>query len=494
MTEGGQLAPLFTAAAVRELDRAAIEQAGIPAEELMHRAGAAAWEVLRDEWPDAGRVLVLSGSGNNGGDGFVVAGKAAEAGLDASLCVFGEREHFSPEARCHLEAALAAGARAREFDDCDLGAQDVIVDALLGTGLRRDVGGEIARVIRALNRAGRPVLSLDLPSGLNADTGAVLGVAVRAAVTVTFVGRKQGLYTAAAADHRGRVRFSDLAVPPAAREAVAASATLLDQSIIAGLLRPRQRAAHKGDCGHVLVVGGDVGYSGAARMAAEAAARAGAGLVSVATHPDNAQSINIGRPELMVRGCAGHGELSALLGVASVVAIGPGLGRGEWGRDMLAHALSGRHPLVVDADALNIIAGAPVERDNWVLTPHPGEAARLLDCGTAEVQRDRFQAARAIQRRFGGSCILKGSGTLVATPEDLYVSPLGNPGMASGGMGDVLTGICAGLVAQGFEPDVAAVLGVLVHGAAGDAAAAGGERGLLALDLMAALRPIVNPP
>lgn len=488
-----QLALLYRAEQVRELDRIAIEQAGIPAAELMRRAGEAAFAVLRDAWPRAHSLLVLCGAGNNGGDGFVLATLAARAGLAVTLCLQGERGRMSEATRHHAALAEAAGVTPVPFEQSLPGRSDVVVDALLGTGIDREVSGDLARIIDAVNNSSREVLALDIPSGLNADSGRVMGTAVRADSTVTFIGRKQGLYTGAAPDCCGRIHFDALGVPAAVFEAVAATTTLLDEGIIPALLRPRSRLAHKGNAGHVLVIGGDLGFSGAARMAAEAAGRVGAGLVSVATHPDNAGAINIARPELMVRGVADAAALDPLLATASVIAIGPGLGRREWGRKLLLHALRGNQPAVVDADALNIISAAPVERESWVLTPHPGEAARLLDTTTAAVQADRFAAAQAIQRRFGGVCVLKGAGTIVDCGQDCYISPFGNPGMASGGMGDVLTGVIAGLLAQGFELSVAAALGTLVHGLAGDHAAREGERGMLAMDLMPRLRQLVNP-
>jgi len=258
----------------------------------------------------------------------------------------------------------------------------------------------------------------------------------------------------------------------------------------------RPRESHKGTFGHVLIVGGDQGYSGAARLAGEAALRCGAGLVSVGTHPGHAATLNQGRPELMVQGVQGGSDLDALLNQSTVVAIGPGLGQTPWGKSLLDQVLASPLPLVVDADALNLLRN-PVRREApWVLTPRPGEAARLLGSSSQKVQEDRFTVALDLAERFGASIVLKGAGTIIAEKARLSrVIPLGNPGMASGGMGDVLTGVIAALIAQGLSTFDAATLGALLHAGAGDLLAEEyGERGLLALDLPPAIRQLLNAP
>lgn len=271
------------------------------------------------------------------------------------------------------------------------------------------------------------------------------------------------------------------------------SATPLTDSMLRAWLPPRARASHKGDYGHVLVVGGDHGMVGAVRLAGEAAARTGSGLVSIATRAAHAAVIAAVRPELMCHGVECARDLRVLLQRASVIAIGPGLGQSAWAHDMLAAVLQMRLPRVVDADALNLLAQEPMQCDHWVLTPHPGEAARLLGMTTKQVQADRLQAAQALQQRYGGVCVLKGAGTLVCTSESVAICEAGNPGMASGGMGDVLTGVIAGLLAQGLSLVDAACAGVYIHAKAGDRAAQEGERGLLASDVMPHLRKLVNP-
>lgn len=484
---------LYTAHQVRELDRRAIEDHGVPGYTLMQRAGAAALEVLDRMWP-RGRVLgVVCGPGNNGGDGYVLAHLARAAGWEVRLAAVTDPGALKGDAARAWEDWRAAGGGVVSLDAALEGC-DVIVDALLGTGLGRPVAGAMADGIERINTAGVPVLSLDIPSGLEADTGAVLGRAVRARATVTFIGLKLGLFTGEGRAHGGEVHFDGLAVPAAVYAGMIPAAVRADAAVL-GRLPRRRRSAHKGDFGHVLVVGGAPGMPGAVRMAAEAAARVGAGLVSVATHAGHAALIPLARPEVMAHGVSAPGDLDPLLERATVVAVGPGLGQGDWGRALLQRVLSWEGPRVLDADALNLLAGTGQRREDWVLTPHPGEAARLLGCTTAQVQADRPAAAAALQARYGGVCVLKGSGTLVHDGRGLTVCTGGNPGMASGGMGDVLTGVLAGGMAQGLgaTPGETAVLGVCAHAGAADAAAGEGERGLLASDLIQRLRGMVNP-
>ena len=487
---------LYRADQVRELDRVAIEDLGIPGAVLMERAGLAAYRAMRRQWPRAKRVVILCGIGNNGGDGFVVARNAREAGLEVSVCHVGDPQRLAGDARGAYDAMERVGLCSVEFATGALDGAEVAVDALFGTGLDREVRGPWAEAVAALNDAPVPVLAVDIPSGLHADTGRVLGVAVHADLTVTFIGLKQGLFTGDGPACCGMVLFDDLAVPGAVYDCVEPSARRMDYATVRGVLAARGRTAHKGDFGHVLVIGGDTGFAGAARMAGEAAARVGAGLVSVATRSAHAPAMAMSRPELMCRGTEDPAELEPLATRASVLAVGPGLGQTDWGRAMLESAMRAERPMVLDADGLNLLArGEDVSRrDDWVLTPHPGEAARLLACSPAEIQGDRFAALDTLAKRYGGVWVLKGSGTIAgdATAEP-SVATVGNPGMATGGMGDVLTGVIAGLLAQGLPTLDAARLGVCIHGRAADLAAADGERGLLACDLMPHLRPLANP-
>ncbi|WP_297529525.1 NAD(P)H-hydrate dehydratase [Thiohalobacter sp.] len=485
--------PLYRAEQVREMDRRAIEERGIPGCELMSRAGAALFAVLRECWPEARRVGVLCGAGNNGGDGWVVARLAQAAGLEVTVVSLLEPERLQGEAARAARDAVGAGVRWQPFTG-GLPEADVRVDALLGTGLARPVAGPWAEAIGLLNVSGRPVIAVDVPSGVDADTGAIRGAAVRAEVTVSFIGRKFGLYTGAGSECGGERRFDDLGVPSEVSAGLVPHGWLAVPGLVTRWLPRRHRNAHKGDFGHVLVVGGQPGMAGAARLASAAALRTGAGLVSLATHPVHAAIAAAERPELMARGVADAEALAPLLARAGVIALGPGLGQGDWGRPLFEAGLDSGLPLVVDADGLNLLAGAPRRCDRWVLTPHPGEAARLLDRPVAEVQADRHAAVRDLAVRYGGVAVLKGAGTLVSDGETVAVVGRGNPGMGSGGMGDLLTGVIAALRAQGLTATEAALLGAWVHAEAGDRAAAeGGERGLLASDLLPWLRRLVNP-
>lgn len=487
--------PLYRANQVRELDRIAIEEMGIPGICLMERAGRIAFSILQSCWPQARRIAVLCGIGNNGGDGYVLARLAYLAGYDATVLQIGDTAKLKGEALSAFEAMTNVGLTVQEFTDKKLSIVDVGVDALFGTGLDREVSGQWREVIEALNCCTCPILSIDIPSGLHADTGTVLGVAVRANATVSFIGLKQGLFTGAGPDYCGKVYFDDLQVPCATYKPVKSTVTRLDYEVLKTALPKRSRIAHKGTFGHVLVIGGDSGMSGAVRLAAESAARVGAGKVSIATRTSHAALLNLVRPEIMSHGIETAEQLSPLLDKVDVIAIGPGLGQSIWARAMLEAVKNVQKPIVVDADALNLLAKVPFRFPNSVLTPHVGEAARLLELSTAEIQADRFAAVQTLQLRFGGVCVLKGAGTLITEPNgQIALCTAGNPGMACGGMGDVLTGVIAGLLAQGFPTFDAANLGVCLHGKAGDRAALeGGERGLLPSDLWPWLRYYANP-
>jgi NAD(P)H-hydrate epimerase len=487
-------ARLYLAEQVRALDRCAIEQYGIPGLTLMERAGAAAFELLRARWPEARSITVLCGTGNNGGDGFVVARLARQAGLTVRLLQLGDSAKLRGDALASAERFLQAGGTIEPYADLNFPV-DLIVDAVLGTGLERAVSGSWAEALMAANRHPAPLLALDIPSGLHADSGRILGCAIQAQATLSFIGLKQGMFTAEGPACCGAIAFADLEVPPEVYRAVEGSARLLRWQAFAERLKPRARSLHKGDCGHLLLVGGETGLLGAIRMAGEAALRTGAGLVSIATRPEHAALIASQRPELMCHGVTRPEELRPLLARADAVAVGPGLGQGPWGQRMLRRVLQCNLPLVVDADGLNLLAGEPERRDGWVLTPHPGEAGRLLGCSAREIQSDRFGAVSRLRRRYGGVVLLKGAGTLIASEVEALTGLCreGNPGMASGGMGDLLTGVIGSLIVQGESIEMAAEMGACLHGAAADLAAGGGERGMLATDLLPAIRRLMNP-
>lgn len=488
--------PLYTAEQTRTLDQCAINNQGIPGITLMARAAQATLSHLLETWPAPERLQILCGTGNNGGDGFLIADLAHKRGIPVSVYQLGDAAKITGDALAARQQALANGVHMASFTGAALADEGVIVDAMLGTGLGGDVRAEYAQAIACINVSAAPVVAVDIPSGLCADTGAVLGAGVKADLTVTFIGLKRGLFTFQAPDYTGAVEFSDLAVPLSTYDSVPRQCSRLELEPLLQRLPDRPATAHKGHFGNVLVVGGDYGMAGAAAMAAESALRCGAGLVRVATRPEHVAAVVARTPEIMPHGVESGADFDALLGPAQILVVGPGLGQSAWSRHLLQRALASDKPTIVDADALNLLSEgdlqAQLPRDNWILTPHPGEAARLLGIATAQVQADRFAAVTALQSRYGGVVILKGNGTLISAGGELLLSDYGNPGMASGGMGDVLSGVIGALLGQRLPPLEAAALAVCLHGAAADIAAQDGQRGLLATDLLQPMRTLLG--
>ena len=491
-------AALFDVAALRAIE-AQVERGCGDARELMRRAGQAAWREVLSQWPAAQRLVVVCGPGNNGGDGYELARLAQQSGRRVRVVRLAAHAPRTDPARCACADYEAAGGCIDVVanDQCAAALEDadLVVDGLFGIGLSRAPDGAAAALIEALNRQSAPVLALDVPSGVDADRGSVPGVAVLATRTLEFLAPKAGLRTGAALDQVGTRSLAALDVPPAAH-LERACAEALQPDALSRWLRPRARDSHKGRFGRVLCVGGDHGAGGAIMLCAQAAARSGAGWTQVATRAAHVTALLARLPEAMADAVDDGAALSLRLGRADVVAIGPGLGQGDWGQGLLASALLAGKPLVVDADALSLLAShrQPLPAGT-ILTPHPGEAARLLGGTNSEVQADRFRAARSLCERLGAVVVLKGAGTIIAAPGRIpRVIDAGNPGMAVAGMGDVLTGVVAALRAQGLPAFDAASCGALLHAAAGDAAAGeGGERGLLPTDLMPWLRRLANP-
>jgi NAD(P)H-hydrate epimerase len=486
---------IFAIATVREIDRTAIEDHGIPGYTLMTRAAEAAVKEARRRFPGARRWQVLCGAGNNGGDGYVVARLAAEQGIVVSVAALTDPEQLKGDAATAYGDFAASGGIVMPWDGGGLDAEaELLVDAILGSGLERDVGGEFAVCVDAINAHPAPVIALDIPSGIHGDTGRRMGCAVSADATVTFVGLKSGLFLGDAQDYCGDIVFSALGIPADSRGNPQPVLQRLPDSAFATALSRRDRGAHKGNFGHVLVIGGGPGMPGAVRLCGEAALRAGAGRVSVATHPSHAQMIVASRPELMCHAIGDAKDVTQLVEKADVIAFGPGLGQSQWARDLYDVVVASQCPGVWDADALNLLAAKPGKRAHRVITPHPGEAATLLGKQASEVQADRPAALRQLSERYDGVAVLKGAGTLVSSSAGApWLCTAGNPGMAAAGMGDVLTGVIAAMLGQGLPAELAAIVGVEVHARAGDRAAAQGERGLLASELADELRGVVNP-
>lgn len=486
--------PIYQTQQIRDIERLAHERFGISSHTLMQRAGKAAFDFLQRRWPQAKNIAIFCGGGNNGGDGYVLALQAHERGMQVSILQVGDAAHLKEEARAALEACQKAHISIVEFNDkIDLHHPEVIVDAICGIGIKDQLRADVIAAIHKIHRTQVPVFSLDIPTGIDADMGAVLGEAVRATATMTFIGLKLGIMTGSGVAYAGEVVSNDLQLPAELMSLVEPIAKKIHMSSYANYLKPRTRDWHKGLSGHVLVVGGDVGYTGAARMAAEAALRVGAGLVSVATRPEHASLISVACPEIMSHGVLTPTDLEPLLSKATMVVLGPGVGQSDWAKQLWSHVIKCGLPIVLDADGLNLLSQTKITNDDWVLTPHPGEAGRLLGMTSHEVQADRLSAIKEINKRYGGVCVLKGAGTLVYAPSSLVaLCDKGNPGMASAGMGDVLSGVIGGLVAQGVPLGDAAKLGVYLHAAAGDLAAKDGERGTIATDLMPYLRRLAN--
>jgi len=481
---------------------------------LMERAGRGAAAVLRTHFHRTrGPVVVVAGRGNNGGDGFVIARHLRRARMPVEVWLAARPEDLRGDAgRMHAAWQRGGGRTHPVLTSSDVSAlsarlvrASVIVDSLLGTGLNGPVTGVPAAVIEAINAAARPVLAVDIASGLSADSGQMLSTAIRATATATFGFAKVGQYVSPGAELSGSLHVVDIGIPPAALAARPVRTALLEAYQVGCLLAPRPRAAHKGTFGHVLVIAGSRGKAGAAMMAAEGAARTGAGLTTLAV-PAALQPIVEGHVrEVMTEalpdapdGTAALGDgraLATMLDGKSAVVCGPGLGVRDGTRALVTAVLERTPvPLVLDADGLNAVVGVDHLRDRHgptVITPHPGEMARLIGAATADIQADRIGIARRAAADRGVVVVLKGAGTVVAAPDGrAAISSTGNPGMASGGMGDVLAGMVGALLAQGLDPFDAAALAVFVHGAAADAVAARrGEAGLLARDVLDEIPP-----
>lgn len=482
---------LYRAAQVRELD-ARLIAAGTPGFDLMQRAAHAVWRALRRRWPQAGEVTVLAGRGNNAGDGYLLAMLAQRAGWRVRVLAVGDPAQLGGDAATACAEARAAGVLIEPWSEC-APLCGVLVDALLGTGLSGAVREPYAQAIRLANASGLPRLAVDIPSGLCADTGRVLGVALQAELTVSFIGLKLGLFCLDGPDCCGTLVFDDLRGDPALLASVAPAALRLSGASLPRLA-PRPRNGHKGLFGHVLLLGGDLGFGGAALLAAESCLRSGAGLVSLATRGEHVPALLARRPEVMARGVQSSFQLQDLLAQADVLVLGPGCGQGAWGCGLLAGLGARDKPQVWDADALNLLAAGRLvpPTGNWLVTPHPGEAARLLGCTTAEVQADRPAAALALAHRLNAVVLLKGLGSLVATPAgELHLCDHGHPAMAGAGLGDVLAGLLGALLAQGLDVAAAARLGVWLHARAGERLGRAG-RGLAAADLIEPLRELLE--
>jgi hydroxyethylthiazole kinase-like uncharacterized protein yjeF len=484
--------PIYTTAASRKLEELAAPASGT----LMERAGAAAAEFARSLCGDTAKtVLVVAGPGNNGGDAFEVAAHLKRWFFRVSVVFSGERDKLPKDALAALAKWEAAGGGLEKDVPGDT-RFDLAVDGLFGIGLTRPLAGAYAAQVGKLNALGAAVLALDVPSGINADTGAVMGCAVRATHTLTFIAHKPGLLTLDGPDHCGELKLDTLGLDP--ERLLAPEGMLLGRDVLAGVIRPRAKNFHKGQAGSVGVLGGAAGMVGAAVIAARAALKCGAGRVYLGLLTPRPPYVDYAQPELMLRKPVAVLEKE----LVDVFVAGPGMGKADSARKLLAAALAAPVAIVLDADALNVVAASRAlaaslakRKAAAILTPHPAEAARLLDVTTGEVQADRVASARAIAHRYRSWVVLKGNGSVIAAPEGkFWINPSGNPGMASAGMGDALSGMIAALIAQGAEPLQALLAGVYLHGAAADALVASGigPIGITASEVIDRARALLN--
>ncbi len=485
---------LYSGDQVRQLEAQAAHVTGIEMYTLMQRAGASVYEHCVALFPKVTQYLVMVGGGNNAGDGYVTALAARNAGKQVILCAIDPTQKLKGDAAKAQQAWLNAGGRIETFSEEKVEQAQIIVDGLLGTGISGSIRAEFKKVIDTINVANVPIISIDVPSGLNANTGASLGDCIHATATVTFIGIKQGLTTGAGKQACGQLIFEDLGVGQAFADIAQSTASLLEFENCQGL-HARALNSHKGTYGRLLCIGGNKGMPGSIRMTAEAALRTGAGLVKVYTHEDSILPICSGRPELMVTSNALKDELNW----ASCIVIGPGLGQDEWSEntfnEVLNHVQQHPKPIIIDADGLNLLShiGSISVLPDCVITPHVGEASRLLKVPANEIESNRFVYARKCALHYHATCILKGAGSIIDIQGHAWVCGHGNPGMATAGMGDVLAGILGGLMAQGLEKNAACQYGVSIHAKAGDIMADKfGQRGLLATDLFDTVRMLVN--
>lgn len=462
---------LYSAAQSQQLDRLAIDRFGFPGILLMKRAAFRAFQTLRQHWPQAKNVCVLCGTGNNGGDGLALAQYALIQGLSVDIVLTGSPDKLKPDAAEVYRELIALGVTPQAFCKNALNDYDVIVDALLGIGINAPITGKLVEIIDAVNTAETPVLALDMPSGIDATNGQIHGCAIQADITISFICHKPGLYTGLGAGHIGHFVVDNLDLPIEVFSATPSLADFHDLTYWQTKRIKRTPSAHKGTAGTVLLIGGNHSMGGAIQLAATATLRAGTGLTKVITQPDNLIKLTQEQPELMTYPPS---QLSTLITEVDALAIGPGLGLDSWAQDLFQQTLNAvpdfAQPLVMDADALKLLAQTNQlpENPNWVLTPHPGEAAVMLNFTTQEIQHDRFSAIQKLQEKYGGVIVLKGNGTLIFDGKQMELCPLGNPGMAVGGMGDVLTGMIASYLAQGMNLIDAACLGVYQHAAIAD--------------------------
>ncbi|MDV6317287.1 NAD(P)H-hydrate dehydratase [Idiomarina sp. HP20-50] len=487
---------LYRVEQLQQGEQKAAESCAMTMMQLMSAAGKAVFNQLKTHFPAPARIAVCCGEGNNGGDGYIVARLAQEAGYQVQVFALKPNADLPQSSDSDAHKARNAwreqGGSEKALLDCSPEQFDLVVDALFGVGLNRALEGDPVSWVQRVNASTTPVLSIDVPSGLNADNGHVPGAAVRARITVSLVAFKRGLFTGKAQDHTGDLFLEDLGIGRTFQQQNEADWFRVEAGRVESWLPARTRCTHKGEQGHVLIVGGQPGMSGAVILAMKSALRAGAGKVSVACHPDVQAIVAAAQPEAMVHAIHGEETLQSLLGQASAVALGPGLGQSRWSHDVFTQVMKADVLKVIDADGLNLLASYPTQSPKLLLTPHPGEAARLLQTTTDVIESDRFAATVKLREKYGAQVLLKGAGSLLVTDRGRCVIDRGSPAMASGGMGDLLTGVVTALLAQRMATAQALIAGAFWHAVAGEMAGKNGERGTLASDLLPYIRRLVN--
>jgi hydroxyethylthiazole kinase-like uncharacterized protein yjeF len=484
--------PICLVEEIRLIETLAKKRLNLTDELLMQRSALAAFKAVERFYPKAKRIIVVCGGGKNAADGYVFARYAQAAGIDVALYPVIAIENLKDPIRHIALISISEGIPILSSEDFELLRCDLLVDAMFGIGLQNEVSEPFLSIIEQINCSNIPVLSLDVPSGLAADSGMVQGIAIKANLTVTMIAAKLGFYMNAGPDYVGRVIVNNLELTDLLDDVICESAMVKTITYKVDLPK-KPRNCHKGDFGHVLIIGGNLGMPGAPMLASIAALTVGAGKVSLVTRDIYASGMVSNHPEIMVHGIENSADLLELFSNISVVLIGPGLGEDSWASQMLSAALELAKPMVVDASALRLLAKEPIWYSDWVLTPHPGEAAALLNIARDDVNNNRFGSINKIITEYGGVTVLKGLGSLVADESQVYLATAGNPSMATAGMGDALSGIIAGLIANGFNLIDAANTGVMLHARAADFAANRiGERGLLVSDLWTYIRALVN--
>ena len=489
----------FTVEKVKSIEARAVRSPGLSITKLMERASMAVFKEIERKFGGASELTIFCGTGNNAGDGYLVAAIAAANSVRVSVMEVGDVQKQSVEV-AHARSIAAKSAVKFFTPETELEIKEgVIIDALIGTGLRSQMSANFVEAIKTINESKMPVVAIDLPSGLDGNTGDVPDFAVQADLTVTFVALKRGMMTGKASAYCGEIVLASLEIPDSLRNIETSDSKLLRLKYLLGHLPERSKLAHKYHFGHAMVVGGEFGFGGAAIMAAQACMRTGAGLVSLCSRIEHIGSMLARQPEVMAHGVASGQELEPLLDAATVLIIGSGLGKSAWSEQLLQKSLRAGHPMVVDADALNLIADGCMKINfselSWVITPHSGEAARLLGTSVQLVEKDRFSAIKALQEKYSATVILKGPGTLVVgdAAAGPRICPYGNASMATAGSGDVLAGIVGSLLAQGMPLQLSAELGCCIHSKAADLAVERfGQFGLTATDILSCVRAILN--